>query len=265
MAQWDLCVDPELRPLHAAFGTQAWAALDVGLKHDATAICVVGWEGVRIRLLTHSIFVARPGETLDVETVIEEAILSLRSRFALVEVLFDPWQAVHLGQRLQRAGVNMIEYPQHLANLSMMAANLLDMLKTGRLVLYADAELRLAATKTIAIENSRGGWRLGKAKQSDRVDPIIALAMACLACERGGSRVLTDADREFMASANSTLRAQAQAARVSLPGSTVRISSGGLRIVDGAYDYKYRELPPDEQEDRIASVRRGRFRDRGTW
>jgi phage terminase large subunit-like protein len=148
-----------------------------------------------------------------VESVIEAAILSLKARFALVACLFDPWQAVHLGQRLARAGVNMVEFNQHLSNLSMMAANLLDLLKTGRMRLYPDAELRAAAAKTIAIENSRGGWRLGKAKQSDRVDPIVSLAMAALACERAGSRALTEADRATMSTAQNYFHAQAERRR----------------------------------------------------
>ena len=213
MAEWDRCTDASLSRVLADSGMAIWVGLDVGLRHDSTAIMAVGWDGQRIRLVTHSVFTARRGETLDVESVIETAILSLKARFALVACLFDPWQAVHLGQRLARAGVNMVEFNQHLSNLSMMAANLLDLLKTGRMRLYPDAELREAAAKTIAIENSRGGWRLGKAKQSDRVDPIVSLAMAALACERAGSRTLTAEDREFMTSSQNFFHAQAERSR----------------------------------------------------
>jgi hypothetical protein len=45
--------------------------------------------------------------------------------------------------------------------------------------MYHSRELRDAAAKTVVHESSRG-FRLGKAKGSDRVDPIIALAMAVL-------------------------------------------------------------------------------------
>src|SRR6476659_9217476 len=45
--------------------------------------------------------------------------------------------------------------------------------------MYHSRELRDAAAKTVVHESSRG-FRLGKSKGSDRVDPIIALAMAVL-------------------------------------------------------------------------------------
>jgi hypothetical protein len=52
-----------------------------------------------------------------------------------------------------------------------------------------------------------------------------------------------------------------------MPGSSVRDRGGGLRIVNGRfgpeYDYKYQELPPD---DDAPQLRGGRFGGRrGTW
>ena len=115
----------------------------------------------------------------------EAAVLSLRSRFALQSIFFDPWQGIALSQRLTRAGVSMIEWPQTLGNLSLMAGNLLELIKRQQIVCYPSDDLRQAIAKTVAIESARG-WRLGKAKQSDRVDPVIALAMGALACVQAG-------------------------------------------------------------------------------
>jgi phage terminase large subunit-like protein len=207
LEQWDRCTDPELRPLLAKSGMPIWAALDLGLKHDSTALIAVGWDGTRVRLVEHRVFVPAAGETLDVEATAEAAIISLRSRFSLQAVLFDPWQAIGLAQRLTRAGINMTEYPQTLPNLSLMAGNLIDVLRTGTLLLYPSDDLRQAASKTVMIESARG-VRLGKAKQSDRVDPIIALAMAALACVQAGSGA--GMDREFQAQAASTFIANAR-------------------------------------------------------
>lgn len=224
LEQWDRCTDPELRPVLVKSGMPVWAALDLGLKHDSTALVAVGWEGEKVRLVTHQVFTARPGETLDVESVVESAILSLRNRFCLQECRFDPWQAVHLAQRLQRAGVPMVEFPQSLPNLSMMASNLIDVLRTNTLLLYPDDGLRQAASKTVMIESARG-QRLGKAKQSDRVDPIIALAMAALAAVQAGGHV--GFDHEFQRAAQATFAAQT-ALRMSrsLETSTRRSSVG---------------------------------------
>ena len=162
-----------------------WAGLDLGLKHDSTALVACGWDGDRIRVACHQIFVPKGGQTLDVESTAEAAVLSLRSRFALQSIFFDPWQGIALSQRLTRAGVGMIEWPQTLGNLSLMAGNLLELIKRQQIVCYPSDDLRQAIAKTVAIESARG-WRLGKAKQSDRVDPVIALAMGALACVQAG-------------------------------------------------------------------------------
>jgi hypothetical protein len=136
-------------------------------------------------VVEHHIFVPAPGTTLDIETTAEAAILNLRSRFALQSVHYDPWQGIGLAQRLGRAGINMTEWPQTLPNLSLIAGNLLELIKRRQLVCYPADDLRQAIGKTVAIEGSRG-WRLGKSKASDRVDPIIALAMAALATVKAG-------------------------------------------------------------------------------
>lgn len=185
LEQWDLCVDAQLAPLLDKSGLLIWVGLDLGLRHDSTALVACAWDGDRIRLVEHRIFVPASGTTLDIEATAEAAILSLRSRFALQSVHFDPWQGIGLAQRLTRAGVKMIEWPQTLPNLSLMAGNLLELIKRRQLVCYPAADLRQAIAKTVAIEGSRG-WRLGKSKASDRVDPIIALAMAALAAVQVG-------------------------------------------------------------------------------
>lgn len=185
--QWDAIVNPELAPVLANTGLPVWAGLDLGLRHDSTALIAVAWDGGFIRLVTHSVFTAVAGETLDIEETAESAVLSLRSRFALQAVYFDPWQGIGLSQRLTRAGVKMVEWAQTPGNLALMAGNLLELIKRRQFIAYPDADLRLAVSRTVAIESSRGGWRLGKAKALHRVDPVIALAMATIAAVQAGS------------------------------------------------------------------------------
>lgn len=67
-----------------------------------------------------------------------------------------------------------------------MAENLYTLIKGKNLLAYRDEEIRAAVARTVAIEGSRG-WKLSKEKQSHRVDVVIALAMACLACVRAQS------------------------------------------------------------------------------
>jgi phage terminase large subunit-like protein len=191
LAEWDACTDPSLTPILANNGLPIWAGLDLGLRHDSTALIACAWDGGRIRLVTHQVFIPRAGETLDIQQTAEAAVLSLRSRFALQAVYFDPWQGIALAQTLTRQNVRMVEWGQTPANLSLMAGNLLDLIKRRQFAAYADADLRLAVSKTVAIEGMRG-WRLGKSKASDRVDPVIALAMAVIATFQAGGPVEYD-------------------------------------------------------------------------
>jgi hypothetical protein len=106
MQQWDRCTDPELKPLLAKSGLPIWAALDLGLKHDSTALCAVAWEGDRVRVVTHQVFTARAGETLDLESTAEGDhelaivfLLAVRVLRSLAGSRLDPAVATRRHQR----------------------------------------------------------------------------------------------------------------------------------------------------------------------
>jgi phage terminase large subunit-like protein len=91
-------------------------------------------------------------------------------------------------QRLRRSGINIVEYTQSLPNLSAMASNLFELIRSRTLAVFPDEPLRRAAGQAIGIEGARG-WKIDKAKQSHRIDPLIALAMAHALRGRGQGRV----------------------------------------------------------------------------
>jgi len=53
--------------------------------------------------------------------------------------------------------------------------------------LYPDADIRLAISRAIAIEGSRG-WKISKEKQTHKIDVVVALGMAALAAAQQGAR-----------------------------------------------------------------------------
>jgi phage terminase large subunit-like protein len=55
--------------------------------------------------------------------------------------------------------------------------NLYELIQGRNIILYPDAPMRLAVSRAVAIEGSRG-WRIAKEKQSHKIDSVIALAMA---------------------------------------------------------------------------------------
>jgi phage terminase large subunit-like protein len=182
---WDACVDPTARPVIDDRRLSVWVGVDASVKHDSTAIVVCTWEQTaqRVRLVTHKIFQPTPDDPLSFEDTIESTVLDLQRRFRVVKVLFDPWQMMAVSQRLTKQGIKIEEFPQSPGNLTIASTNLFDLITGRNIVLYPSAEMRLAASRAVAIETSRG-WRIGKEKQSHKVDCIIALAMAAHAATK---------------------------------------------------------------------------------
>ena len=186
MSAWDACVDPRIGHHSDDHGMSIWVAVDASTKHDSTAIVATTWDhkAQQVKLVTHRIFQPSPDQPLDFEATIERTVLNLHKRFYVRKVLFDPYQMQATAQRLARAGLQVEEFPQSSANLTAAAQNLFDLIQDQRLIVYPDAGLRLAVSRAIAIETSRG-WRIAKDKQSHKIDVVVALAMAALAAVRG--------------------------------------------------------------------------------
>jgi phage terminase large subunit-like protein len=79
--------------------------------------------------------------------------------------------------------VTMIEFPQTIPNLTESSQNFYDLIRGHNLLLYPDAAIRLAVSRAVAIETPRG-WRIGKDKQTHKIDVVVALGMAALAATK---------------------------------------------------------------------------------
>jgi hypothetical protein len=189
MAWYDACVDPDARPVVADKSLPVWVGVDASVKRDSTAIVAVSWndKAKKVRLVWHRIFTPRKADPIDFEDMIEETILDLRRRFLVRRVHFDPYQMQASSQRLRRLGINMVEFPQSLPNLTRASQNLYELIKSGGIVLYPDADIRLALQRSVAVESTRG-WRIAKDKTSHKIDVVVALGMAAVGAVRQGQR-----------------------------------------------------------------------------
>jgi hypothetical protein len=181
-AWWDACVDPTLRPeLMGGTMMPVWVGVDASTKHDTTAIVAVTFDDAskKVRLVAHRIFKPSPDRPLDFEQTIEATVTEYCRRFSVRRVSFDPWQMQAVAQRLKASGVPIYEFPQSVPNLTAMGSNLFDLIKSQSIVVYPDAELKLAVQRTVAKETPRG-LQLTKQKTSHKIDVVIALAMASL-------------------------------------------------------------------------------------
>jgi phage terminase large subunit-like protein len=186
LSAWDQCVMPDLVPLHEDKQTSIWVGVDASVKRDSTALvaCTYDKKAKTVRLVAHRVFTPSAGDPIDFEATIEATILEWRKRFLLRKCYFDPFQMMALSQRLRRAGVKMEEYPQTVPNLTAATSNLFDLIQSRSIVLYPDAPMRLAISRAILHESSRG-WRLDKLKQQHKIDVVVALSMAAFAAVRG--------------------------------------------------------------------------------
>jgi hypothetical protein len=177
---WDACVDHELTPFVTDPTLPIWVGVDASVKHDSTAIVAVTWDqsAQKVQLVAHRVFQPSPDDPLDFESTIEATILDMASRFRIRRVLFDPYQMQAVSQRLARSRVSIEEFPQTSGNLTSIGQNLFDLINGRNIVAYPDAAMRLAISRAVAVETSRG-WRISKEKASHKIDTVVALAMAC--------------------------------------------------------------------------------------
>jgi phage terminase large subunit-like protein len=179
---WDRCVNPALGSVPVDLFLPIWIGCDASMKHDSSAIVAVTYDtrAKLVRLVYHRIFQPSPQEPLNFEATIEATLIDLHKRFQVRKILCDPYQMVASMQRLARAGLPVEEFPQSSPNITAASQQLYELIHGQAIVAYPSSEIRLALTRTVAKEGSRG-WHISKEKQSHRIDVIIALSMACYA------------------------------------------------------------------------------------
>ena len=255
MAWFDACVDPELRPELTDPRLAVWVGVDASVKRDSTAIvcCTFDQAAKKVRLVWHRIFQPSPDDPLLFEDTIERTLLDLRRRFWVREVRFDPYQMQATAQRLTAQGVPMLEFPQSVPNLTEASTNLYELLKGHNLLVYPDDELRLAISRCVALETTRG-WRIAKEKVSHKIDVVVALAQAALgAVQQGQVAGLSADDRAFMQRCQQALHAQEMRRR----------SCGAFDPAEPVIDYMHaRGEDAARAEDRAALRAKARW---GIW
>jgi phage terminase large subunit-like protein len=168
--------------------------IDIGLKHDASAVTVVGAvDDATLGLFDHAIWAPRPGQVLDLEKTVEAVLEVFSKTYKIRRCYYDPFQFARSAATLRKKGLPMFEYPQTVANLCAMTSALSGVLTSAKLVLYADRDIRQHLLNAQIKEHERG-WRLVKGRQSGKIDLAVSLAMAVQAAQdcfllRGGSGV----------------------------------------------------------------------------
>ena len=166
--------------------------VDAGLKRDTAAVVVCTYDhpSGRVQLVNHRIFHPSVEDPLDLEGTLEATVLDYANRFHVMACLYDPWQFARSAQTLARQGVPMQEYPQTVPNLTAMSMNLFELLKGGNLIAYPDDEIRMAISRAVAKESSRG-LKITKEKASHKIDVVVSSFFFASSAERSACCAVT--------------------------------------------------------------------------
>lgn len=180
MEKWDACIDANHKPPLPNKRVHLWVGVDASTKRDRSAVVSVYREGDKLMLGPKRFWQPSRSNPMDLEATIERFLLELYAGYSLICVRYDPFQFHRSATTLKRAGLRMEEFPQTTGNLTEMGQDLYDLIEYGNIVLYPCPHLRQEAMSAIGKETGRG-LRIVKEKASQKIDQIVALAMAALA------------------------------------------------------------------------------------
>jgi phage terminase large subunit-like protein len=134
------------------------------------------WEQAGLITLT-------PGPTVDL-TFIERDIMAFASKYDVVKIYSDPYNAERLATNLAAQGLPIEFLAQVWSNLSDATKTLLELVLSGRIRHEGNAILRWNAANAIAKVDSNGNVRLDKAKSRLKIDGLAAAVNAIAAAIR---------------------------------------------------------------------------------
>jgi phage terminase large subunit-like protein len=218
---WDPCVDPSHRPILPTHEYPIFIGVDGAIKHDSAAVVGVHWDGDQLALALHRIWQPTPDEPLDLEATIEAELRWLYQHYQVQVIRYDPYQLHRSMSGLRNEGLPCEEYPQTSGNCTAMGQALFDLLTGKNIRLYTSVELRAQALNTVSVESTRG-WKISKEKTSQKIDAIVALAMAAVAAlDHGHVQAVWLSQEEMEA-----IWRQAEAARAQAAGLQGTITTG---------------------------------------
>lgn len=171
-AVWDVL----RRSIAPIDGAPTWVGIDVGLKRDSTAVCIVqllpdGHVGAWVRL-----WVPTSEEPVDVTDVMEH-IRRLAKTYKVGGVSFDPRFFDVPAKMLHDEGLPMVEVPQSPERMSPIIGDLYDRIQRGEI--HHDGDEAFAEQVLNAIPRfTERGFTLQKSKSRGRIDACIALSLA---------------------------------------------------------------------------------------
>ena len=120
---------------------------------------------------------ATEGNVIDYD-VIHERIRQDASKYNIVEIAFDRWNATQLSTQLTADHIEMIPFGQGFASMAAPMRELEKLIIGRQLIHGGHPVLRWMASNVAIKQDAAGNLKPDKAKSRDRIDGIVALTMA---------------------------------------------------------------------------------------
>jgi phage terminase large subunit-like protein len=153
-----------------------WVGVDVGLKHDSTAVV---WCQQRPDNRLHvwaKIWHPQPDGRLDVADAMQ-FLRELTSTYDAKAVAYDPRFFDLPAQQLGDEGLPMIEFPQSLERMTPAVGDTYERILRGELAHDGDDAFTHQVLSAVGRFNERG-FTLAKSKSRDRIDAAVAMCLA---------------------------------------------------------------------------------------
>ena len=115
-----------------------------------------------------------PGDVVDY-SYIREYVLGFVREHNVLQIGYDRWNATHFAQELINEGVEMIEIPQSITQLSEPTKKFRENVYNGKVIHLGDRLLKWAVGNAVTKQDAQENIMLGKNVSRDRIDPVAAV------------------------------------------------------------------------------------------
>lgn len=200
---WDSCLG-ELPPIYEC--DEVWAGLDLSARTDLTACVFVGrkddkfyaypvvWtpevglvDRAKRDRVPYDLWVKQgymfttPGATVDYEYAAKHIGEVASDVKILHAIAFDRWRIDVFKKECDKLGLELplVPFGQGFKDMSPALDTVEAQLLNARIVHNNNPALNMAAANAVVVKDPAGGRKLDKSKATNRIDPMVALTMAC--------------------------------------------------------------------------------------
>lgn len=175
--KWGLLADPDMSiPEHH----EVHVGVDIGLRHDTSAVVVVGQREDGRWMVESSVFTPPEGGEVDLAQI-EQHIMSLHDYYSVRGVVYDRWNFSRSAQELASRGAVTIEMPMTNERMVPACTRLMEAVNRHEIVHNGDPALQ-AHVEAAAVKSTERGIRVSKGKTgaspTGKIDALIALILA---------------------------------------------------------------------------------------